>query len=210
MLADIFYKSVAAVLIPVLLYLGYVAVSWGLADVYYRPGKAVLERWKRKEAQLEQQDWDRMRRQMDRALKLAPSNPDIMHACGSALEGRYIRNAPGDRIAQPARRQAADYYRAAISRRPTWPFTWADLALVKYRLDELDDEFYHALYQSTAVGPWEPGVQRVVAYIGLKLWDRLTGTDREFIRKTILRSLEHANTEHVSGMLEMLEEFDFL
>ena len=203
-------KVVAALFIPVLLYLTYIAACQGLADIYYRPVKNIIERWQQEKVVLKDEDWDRLQQKLETALRFDPDNPDINHAYGTVLQGRYIDLFPEDPVAQPARRLAADYYRLAIKRRPTWPYTWADLALMKYRLGELDEEYSHALHTAIQMGPWEPSVQYMVGFLGFQTWDKLGQKDRAFIIKVIQDSFSHADGGHVGRMLKLTEEYGFL
>lgn len=203
-------RALAAFLVPVLLYLAYVAGCWGLADVYYRPIHNKLELWKQQKIKLSNNDWDNYQKILAKALKLDPGNPDINHTYGTALEGRYMLLPPGDDTAQQARKEASTYYKNAIAMRPTWPYTWADFALVKYRLNEIDDEFLNALHVSMEMGPWEPGVQLVITFIGLRVWNKINQEEQLFILDTIKKSMSHVNQDHVNKMLKMVDERNIL
>ncbi|MFQ5661084.1 MAG: tetratricopeptide repeat protein [Gammaproteobacteria bacterium] len=193
-----------------MLYLCYVAGSWGLADVYARPAMNLLGKWKKGQVELKDEDWNRLRGKLSKALKLDPGNPDIHQWLGLAIEGPYARFGPGLIEAVSVRQRAADHYRESIRLRPVWPYAWVDLALAKYRLGEIDAEFYRALHTSIELGPWEPGVQKVVADIGMHLWDNLPKEERLFILDTIKHALLHSNRSHVNQMLKLVKQRGFL
>jgi tetratricopeptide (TPR) repeat protein len=193
-----------------LLYLAYVAFSWGLADVYARPVINEIRKWQEGGRQFGEKDWVRLQTNLEKALALDPNNPDTNHFMAIALEGKYANLPPKTVDAEPARRAALNYYRKAIQLRPVWPHTWIDLALVKYRLGELDQDFYDAWHRGVELGPWEPGVQRVAAEIGLHGWNGFTKEDRMFTLEVIKRGVRHANRGHARSMLEQVGAYGYL
>ena len=203
-------RLVALLLIPLLLYLVWVAGSWGLADVYARPAINEIKRWQENKKNLELKDWDRLRIELEKALQLDPDNPDTNHFMALALEGGYVDYPPRAASAQASRRIALDYYRKAGRLRPAWPYTWVDLALVKYRLGEMDTEFYKAWHRSVELGPWEPGVQKVAAGIGLHGWNVLTKEDHAFTLEVIRKGANHSDTGHARAMLDQVRSYGLL
>ena len=107
----------------------------------------------------------------------------------------------------PSRREAYTHYKKAISLRPTWPYAWVNLALVKYRLGETDDEFYYALHKADELGPWEPGVQRVIVDIGLHYWNSLSSDERKFVLNIIEKSLKHTARKHSIDVLDLTKRY---
>ena len=127
-----------------------------------------------------------------------------------ALEGRFADTAPKNKEAMPSRREAYTHYKKAISLRPTWPYAWANLAMVKYRLGETDDEFYHAMHKADELGPWEPGVQSVIVDIGLHYWNSLSRSERTFILNMIDKSLHHSSRKHSMDVLDLTKRYGAL
>jgi tetratricopeptide (TPR) repeat protein len=162
------------------------------------------------EAEIKDADWDDLRSNLTRALELDPTNPDINDYLGLSIEGRFADVAPKDETAAPYRQEALMYYRKAVSLRPVWPYSWVNLALVKYRLGQTDAEFYKALHTATELGPWEPTVQRVVVDIGLHFWNGLAIDERHFILETIARGIQHADRKHSRKILELVKRYGFL
>ena len=216
-------RVLSLIAIPCLLYLVYIAGSWSLADIYARPSIIILEKWRSDEITLNDDDWDELRKNLSIALEFDPDNPRFHEYLALAIEGRYAYIAPKNEEAMPSRRAAYKHYKDSISIRPTWPYAWVNLALVKYRLGETDDEFYHALHKADELGPWEPGVQRVIADVGLHYWGSLSREERGFVLNIIDKSLHHAERNHSmdvlaltkrSGMLELMclihEDLDYV
>ncbi len=203
-------RMMSLIAIPCLLYLTYIAGSWGLADIYARPSITVLEKWRSGDITLNGDDWDKLRADLSYALEHDPDNPDIHEYLALAIEGRFAEFAPENKEAMPPRREAYAHYKKSISLRPTWPYAWVNLALVKYRLGETDNEFYHALHKADELGPWEPGVQRVIVDIGLHNWNSLSRDERKFVMSIIDKSLNHSIREHSYNVLDLTKRYGIL
>jgi len=203
-------KMSAIIAIPGLLYFVYVACSWSLADIYARPVLNAARDWKKNELVPTQEDWSRYQSSLDKALQHDPTNSEFYRTLGQVIEGPYRKYQLGDKEALEARTTAAEYYRESIKLRPTWPYGYVDLALVKFRLLQIDDEFYDAMFASMEYGPWEPDIQRVVSEIGMVLWNILEDREREFILNIARQSFMHANKTHVRSMQRIVGQRHFL
>ena len=58
--------------------------------------------------------------------------------------------------------EADVHFTTALGLRPTSPYTWSNLAAVRYRLGDTGPAFERALANAAAMGPQEPEVQRNV------------------------------------------------
>ena len=116
--------------------LGYalsIAARTGLADVYAAPAKSYLHAKRYADEVLTQEEWQAVYGSLIQALALAPGDPDNLselgHLYGILLEAEDLDagqiSHDGD--------AGAGYYQAALALRPTWPWDWGNLALVKYQ-----------------------------------------------------------------------------
>ncbi len=176
--------------ILLLLCMIYISASWGLADMYYSPAKSELRSWTIGERELNNTDWDRLRADLSKALELDPYHPKIHEHYAIAIEGRFSKLPQGDSEAENFRKQALNHYIKSVSLRPSWPYAWSNVMTVKFRLGQIDEEFIQALHIAETLGPWEPGIQKMVIDIGLITWPRLSYSDRSFVMKTISHALE--------------------
>jgi hypothetical protein len=127
---------VRASIAALLLLLGYalsIATRTGLADVYAAPAKSYLQTERNAGEMLTGDEWQALYGSLVRALSLAPGDPENLSELGrlyrtlleaSDLDAGEISDH-GD--------AAAGYYQAALALRPTWPWDWGNLALVKYQ-----------------------------------------------------------------------------
>ena len=107
------------------------------------------------------------------ALARAPNDPILIEHLGAALQLRANAAAPGSQLRQLALRAALVYFRKAAALRPSSPYTWANILLVKYHLGQIDDEFFDTIRNALDLGPWEPAVQLIVADATLGTWNGL-------------------------------------
>jgi len=166
-----------------------VAFAWGLADIYAADPRRTMNAWYRTGVQPNAEEWERVYQGLLRALALDPYNPYLVNDMGRTHDWRVLREVAANPNARMVRTQALQHYRRSIRLRPVWPHTWASLALVKYRLRELDEEFEQALRNATHFGPWEPVVQRIVAEVGLAAWRELSEEGRRIVVQNLERSL---------------------
>ncbi len=203
---NIFPRVIALILIPLACYVIYVATQWGLADVYYRPAMNQLKNWRAGKIELENQDWEKLRINLSKAVELDPDNPKIHENIALAYEGRFDYLSVNDEEAEPYREQALKHYRQSTLLRPTWPYAWSKLAAVKYRLDQLDDEFYQAYKNAVRLGPWEPIIQLKLIEIGLLKWMVMPKSERSLVFKIISNALE----KQPSAVLKIVDNHGLL
>jgi len=132
-------------------------------------------------------EWSRAREALREANALDPAQPAYLEDLGRLYEVRAQPLAPGDALAREYLQQSLEYQRAALRRRPGSPYTWANIALLKLKLEALDAEFERALRNAALLGPWEPGVQIAVADSGLAAWSRLGPEARAAVSADLAR-----------------------
>ncbi|MEI6722233.1 MAG: hypothetical protein WCO67_15825, partial [Betaproteobacteria bacterium] len=91
----------------------------------------------------------------------------------------------------------------ALRQRPTSPFLWANLALAKLYLDEVDAEFLAALRHADELGPWEPASQQVVLFVSLAAWAKL---DPKHRRATAL-VIERGGVHNALKMFDIVKSY---
>lgn len=69
-----------------------------------------------------------------------------------------------------ALQSAALSYKESLKLRPNWSGGWIGLASVKWKLNELDNEFYQYLNNAVKVGPQDAIVHRFIAEFGLTMY----------------------------------------
>ena len=163
----IFFAVLAAALLLAAIY---AAGSRGLADTSYYPARRAMAQWIAEKRVPQDAEWQAARTALERAASLAPANPLYTEELGRLLESRAARSGRADPATRKLLEESRAQFRRAAAMRPGSPYAWSSLALVKFRLNEMDHEFYGALERAARYGPWEPAVQLALADIGLAGW----------------------------------------
>lgn len=136
-----------------------------------------------------------MRGLLREAHALDPAQPNYLEDIARLYEYRARPLKAGDALAQGYLRQALEFQRAALRRRPGSPFTWVNIALLKAQLPELDREFESALRNAAMLGPWEPGVQLALADAGFRHWGTLSPETLAALRANAARMLRRQDAK---------------
>lgn len=176
--------------IAALLALCVVALERGWADIVSFQGRSAIRTWDKQRLVPAADAWGLGHERLQHARILDAANPAIAEDIARLYELRAIANPATGPAANADFRLALEYLRASARARPGSPYTWANIALVKSRLGQRDEEFLRAIRQAAAFGPWEPEVQLLVAEIGLREWDRLPEAARTSVRSAIARGLK--------------------
>ncbi len=193
----------AAVLLLMLLLLLLVilqAVPRGAASVMGYIVQAHIDNWVEQQAAPTSEAWQRAQGVFDTAYGLTPDDPSLLQQGGRLYEWGGLN---GD-VAK--REQALAYYRASLSKRPTWPYAWSDLAGAKSRFGQLDDEFQQAFSRALALGAWEPMVQMDIGRIGFANWKALSTRNRQLL----VQNIRNAISIQPGKMIAMSREFNLL
>lgn len=162
--------------------------SWGLADIERQKARAFVEQWENDFESFREEDWNEVVSYAKAAVDKDPDNPDLLSLMGNVYEWNAF-HSDNQKQNNQQRKLALEYYRKAVELRPQWPYTWSGIALLKFRMDELDQEFHSALRNAMELGPWEPRVQKIIAEVGLNAWDKLEQSQRLPIVENIRRGV---------------------
>lgn len=128
--------------------------------------------------------WQKSADQLLSAQVRDPGNAQLrddlgfLFASAAQALGRPAINSPSYMQQQALLARAIQSYRAATTLRPTFPYTWAYLALTKHLHGEQDAEYWKAFDKGLQFGGSEAGVQSTLAFMAFSQWDTLH-TDRK-------------------------------
>lgn len=178
------------------------SVRLGIAGLIVELGQREIDQWTASRQPQGMREISRVARYFTDSLDYAPRNPWAFEALG-ALDLARMRLSAIPRQALGYTWAARLRFRHALRERPTSPYVWANLALSKLYLDEIDTEFLAALRNADDLGPWEPGSQQTVVFVGLAAWEKLDAGERQ----RILRSLERGAVWNGEKMLQIVKSF---
>src|SRR5207237_5000393 len=136
-------------------------------DVYAEPAKSYLQTKRDASEVLTRDEWQALYGSLTRALALTPGDPDNLSELGRLH--RILLEADDLDAAEISRYGDAGggYYQGALALRPTWPWDWGNLALVKYQqYQDTSGVYQDALVRAVEFGPQESSVQVQVAELG--------------------------------------------
>jgi hypothetical protein len=201
---------VRASIAALLLLLGYalsIAARTGLADVYAAPAKSFLQTKRDSDEVLTRDEWQALCGSLIRALALAPGDPENLSELGRLhrilLEADDLDAGEISRYGDAG----AGYYQAALALRPTWPWDWGNLALVKFQqYQDASAVYQDALVRAVEFGPREPSLQVRVAELGAGSWRALTPAAALAVLTAAERALER-DAQSFSGMSDAKERW---
>jgi len=172
----------------ILLYLIYIAASWGMADFHIRQAFRLATN----KENVEIGDLRLIQMSLSRALRLEQNNPYPLEQMGIIYDWMAKIHVPhADKLAATEyQQQALRYFLEAAKQRPTNVQTWVRIAMKKKFLKQYDMIFFSALEQAATLAPWEPRVQRIIVDIGLEEWSRLPVKVQPIVIATIERGMQ--------------------
>ena len=197
-------KLMTSILIILLLWLTYIAASWGIADLFVNLARYNMQSW---EKQGNINNWNKTHSLLKRALSLTPNNPTYLEDMAQAY---YLLVRLGG-ITQREKKQilenALETLKQSAKIRPTGIYTWANIALIKSLLQQYDELFLVAIENASLFGPWEPFAQRVITSIGLKAWYRLPVSEQQKVRLIILATIERGMSIQAEKITSLIKHY---
>jgi tetratricopeptide (TPR) repeat protein len=95
--------------------------------------------------------------------------------------------APPELDDRDRRIKALELFEQVLATRPTSAHAYANVAVLKYQLGEIDRQFSNALEQALLRGPWETQIQIAAIELGLATWQALPHDLRVSVSRAIYR-----------------------
>lgn len=168
----------------------YMAVSWAMGDLYGYKARYAVESWQEEPSLPDLIVIDEAIADADRALSWESENPEYHELKARALYYKALVKGVDD-LGKAYLVSAKQSHDSAAQLRPQWPYTWANMALMKAYLAEFDDEFHQALLNAVQYGPWERSVHLTIAHIGAMSWTSLSAEQKSIIAANVSRGLKH-------------------
>jgi len=191
-------------IIPCLILIGLIITAGfrGLADVNVQSARRSLVLWESDVNALNNKEWTIAYDDVSKAVSQDPLNPELLTLMANVQEWKIYLDKD-DEENNYYLGLALKNYRKAAELRPAWPYSWSQISLVKYRMGEIDQELQQAIENATKTGPWEPGVQQIIAEVGLGVWQELDFAMREII----VRNIDRGITMQPILMLNILKKY---
>lgn len=179
----------------------------GLADVLGLEARYQIDRWRSGKFVPDTPKLDAILTELSKAHHLDPTNPDLLEDLGRFHAERVERGQAYDPAVRATRQQALDRFRQALEQRPTSGHAYVNVALIKYRLGEIDQEFSQSLQQAMRRSPWEPQVQLISIELGLAAWQALADPARETLKQAIQAQGQWQLVRQKPALLSLLKRY---
>ena len=166
-----------------------IGLGLALADLASVSARAWMAGWEEQQHVGDPESWDKAHDRLKLAHRLNPLNADYSADLGRLMEWRSWQELSDGSNGLKYRAEADRFYGETIGKRPSWGFAWAHYAQNRLLAGKRDDEFRRALKNAMLLAPWEPGVQRKVAWMGMATWDDLPPPMRVMVEENLRRAL---------------------
>ena len=174
---NIFKKSLAFTASIALIWLIYLALNIALADIKHYPVKHWIKKIETGQA-ITKADIDIAIATIQSAIKHTPNNAEYREYLARLyfLSAIDVYNKDNNNL-KAFRDDLVNAYiqhKTALKHRPQWPYSWANLALIKAHLQQFDNEFADAIINAETFGPWEIASNQAIAMAGLTGWRKIS------------------------------------
>ena len=174
---NIFKKSLALTASIALIWLIYLALNIALADIKHYPVKHWIKKIETGQATTKA-DIDIAIATIQSAIKHTPNNAEYREYLARLyfLSAIDVYNKDNNNL-KAFRADLVNAYiqhKTALKHRPQWPYSWANLALIKAHLQQFDNEFADAIINAETFGPWEIASNQAIAMAGLTGWRKIS------------------------------------
>ena len=180
----------------------YHAGRLAIADVIHYPVKSWIESVGVTQS-ISESDLDKAEDKILRSISFNPENAEYQEYLGRIHYLRAISNYQDGSLFQENILKAYLAHKQAIRLRPQWPYSWANLALMKSHLQQLDVEYLYAVNQAVRFGPWEISSNEALVQAGFNGWNKLTVNSR----KITINALERIYQQEPKAARRLLEHF---
>ena len=169
-------------------YAAYESGKRGLADWRTMRWRREIAAWAERRTVPAQERMQEAFKSLIDARELSPDDPKLIEHMGVLFNLRAGEYPIGSESWRLNLGQALIEFRRAADLRPTSAYTWANIVLAKYQLEQFDEEFSAAMRHALEFGPWEPAVQLIVADTGLGAWNKLDSDLRNRVSENLQRT----------------------
>lgn len=182
-------KSALVAIFSLLIFAISFPVKYGIANAQYYIADHVLISWHKSQKNLNIESWQKALTAINKANELQPNHPLYLDIKGKVLLWGLNLN-DSDMMQKPELLNLAlKSFKQSLEIRPVWANTWIDLAMTKWHLDQIDDEFWLALEKAEEFGPYMPEVNLGLSTIYMAFWSQLTITQKAKAIEQISRTM---------------------
>tara|TARA_Y100001956_G_scaffold16668_1_gene16182 strand:+ start:7060 stop:7767 length:708 start_codon:yes stop_codon:yes gene_type:complete len=135
------------------------------AALHYYKANNLLTQWRESEKINRQGDYILAKETAEKAVELSNNNPLYLDVLADIYQWGLYQKLESDPV--NVTKMAMQLYKLSIQNRPSWPVTWANMAVLKWRNGEFDEDFKFYLSQADKFGKSQPEVHLLFTELGL-------------------------------------------
>ena len=151
----------------------YQGAQIALADISHYPVKSAISK-NTANTPLSLEELASLEEKIQYSIKLRPNNGEYREYLGRIYYLKAQHNYDDYPLFIKDIKLAFDSHRKASQLRPQWPYSWANMALMKSHLQQFDAGFIHSVNQAIKYGPWEISSNQAIVQAGFTGWGRLS------------------------------------
>ena len=183
------FRLVAALTASVSFSLAVIALAFAISGLAGDNARVWMERWEKDGKVGGDWQWEQACSRLLLARRLNPLKADYHADFGHLMAWGAWSRFP-DRDGCAGGRPGAELaYAKSIDARPGWGYAWASFAENRLLQGKSDAPFLHALEMSIVLAPWEPWVQKKVAWMGMATWNDLPAHLQQLVLESIERTV---------------------
>jgi hypothetical protein len=195
--------SITLIAVSITAYLAYQAAKIALADISHYPVKNAIAK-STTDNPLSLEKLENLETKTLHSIKLRPNNGEYREYLGRLYYLKAIQNQDSTKLFFDNIQLAYDSHRKASQLRPQWPYSWANMALMKSHLNQFDAGFIHSFNQAEKFGPWEISSNITIAQAGLNGWTHLNPAMQD---KTV-QAIERIHQQQPHQARFLLKNYD--
>jgi len=198
----IFISCISLIAISITAYLIYQAVTIALADIIHYPVKnAIVKSNQTKPLSLEM--LDSLRTKILYSIELRPNNGEYREYLGRLFYLKAVHHKDTVPLFLENMQLAYRSHRKASQLRPNWPYSWANMALIKSHLNQFDAGFIYSFNQAEKFGPWELSSNINIVQAGFNGWPFLSPKTQA----RVIKALERIHEQQPSKAKDLLSQY---
>lgn len=163
-------KAVLILCSILLIFLAYQAVKMLSANLTFYKAFQLEKIWQKTKSLSSAAQFEQALNDIEQSNISHPNNPRYLVSQGLIYEWGGISKEFDVKKQKELLLQAKGYYLQAVELRPTWPVTWSALAVLKWRLEEIDQEMVDFLMQADKFGQYTEVVNRAWLDVGFYIY----------------------------------------
>lgn len=167
----VFRFSLICLFFTLLSYIVYVASTIALADLSHYPVKNLLAK---NPTSISETGAEKALQKILTSITLRPANAEYREYLGRLYYLRALSNQDSLTKYNQYLQLAYKAHHKASQLRPQWPYSWANMALMKAKLQQYDAAFLYSIRQAIKYGPWEIASNQALVQAVFSGWKQIS------------------------------------